>query len=210
MDTVGAPRGCGGAGTLTVVMEWTSLSYAGVFVAAAVEGEFVFVAASALAAQGLLDPVGVLVAGALGGSAGDQAFFYALRGRPAEWLSRRTVIARRRDAIVSRVRKHATAMILACRFLPGLRIAIPVACAYAGVAPLRFSALSLVSAVGWAAAVMALVTGSHRGWLGLVGPSRWWTAIVPLTLIVSFVRWLGRLPQKAIEEDGPVTQILEG
>src|SRR3954471_3608029 len=186
-------------------MEWSSLSYAGVFVAAAVEGEIVFVAASALAAQGVLDPMGVLVAGALGGSAGDQAFYYALRGRPATWLSRWTVIARRRDAIVSRVRKHASAMILACRFLPGLRIAIPVACAYAGVTPLRFSTLSVVSAVGWAAAVMAIVTGSHHAWLGLVGPSRWWTVIVPLALVVIFVRWLGRLPQKSIEEDGPVT-----
>jgi membrane protein DedA with SNARE-associated domain len=183
-------------------MEWISLSYAGVFVAAAVEGEIVFVAASALAAHGVLDPVGVLVAGALGGSAGDQAFFYALRGGPAKWISRWPVIARRRDAIVSRVRKHASAMILACRFLPGLRIAIPVACAYAGVAPLRFSMLSVVSAVGWAAAVMAIVTGSHHAWLGLVGPSGWWTLVVPLALIVIFVRWLGRLPEKALEDDG--------
>jgi membrane protein DedA with SNARE-associated domain len=52
-------------------------------------------------------------------------------------------------------------MILACRFLPGLRIAIPAACACADVSPARFSALSLLSSLGWAAAVMAIVA-----WIG--------------------------------------------
>ncbi len=53
--------------------------------------------------------------------------------------------SRRRDLIVARVRQNASAMILLCRFLPGLRVAIPAACAYADVAPLRFSVLSLLS-----------------------------------------------------------------
>jgi membrane protein DedA with SNARE-associated domain len=57
------------------------LAYFAVFLAAAVEGEVVFVAASVLVAMGHLNLVGVFVAAALGGSAGDQFFFYALRGR---------------------------------------------------------------------------------------------------------------------------------
>ena len=55
------------------------LAYIAIFVAAAVEGEIVFVVASAAVAAGRLDAAGVLVAGALGASAGDQFFFHALR-----------------------------------------------------------------------------------------------------------------------------------
>ena len=180
-----------------------ALAYLGVFVAAVVEGEIVFVGASALAAQGVLSPFGVLIAGALGGSAGDQVYFYvacALRGRWAAWPSRFPVLARRRDAVVGRVRRHATAMILACRFLPGLRIAIPLACAYAAVRPLRFSTLSLVSAVVWASLIMGLVLVSRNAWVDFVGPSPWWTLLVPLTLVVIFVRWLGHLPEHALAQ----------
>ena len=43
-----------------------------------------------------------------------------------------------------RVHAHETLMILSGRFLPGLRTAIPVACAYANVQPLKFSTLNLV------------------------------------------------------------------
>jgi membrane protein DedA with SNARE-associated domain len=186
-------------------MHLSALPYIGVFVAAIVEGEIVFVGASALAAHGVLDPTGVLVAGALGGSAGDQAYFYvarSLRGRSSTWLARYRGLAHRRDAVVRRVRQHATLMILACRFLPGLRIAIPVACAYAGVRPQRFSSLSVLSSMCWAAAIMGLVTGSHHAWLNLVGPARGWTLLVPLTLLVLFVRWLGHLPEHALEQQG--------
>jgi len=49
------------------------LPYLAIFVAAALEGEIVFVTAAILAASGRLNFPGVLVAGALGGSLGDQS-----------------------------------------------------------------------------------------------------------------------------------------
>jgi membrane protein DedA with SNARE-associated domain len=53
--------------------EWPGgLAYVAIFVAAAVEGEIVFVTAAILAGLGRLSSSGVLIAGALGGSAGDQ------------------------------------------------------------------------------------------------------------------------------------------
>jgi len=86
-------------------------------------------------------------------------------------------------------------MILACRFLPGLRIAIPAACAYADVSPRRFTALSLLSSLAWAAAVMGFV-----GWIGPrsmaeLGLKAWWTPIVPALLVIVFSFWLGRKSQ---------------
>ena len=48
---------------------------------------------------------------------------------------------------------------LVSRFLPGLRTAIPIACAYAGMRAVKFSALNLISAFAWAGAIMAFVKG---------------------------------------------------
>src|SRR5712691_5022543 len=130
------------------------LPYLGILVAAAVEGEVVYSGAVVMVFLGRLNLLGVLISGSLGGWAGDQFYFYAARGPLSAWLNRFSKIARRRRAIQDRMRRHATKLILAVRFLPGLRIAIPLACAYAGTSPLRFSGLSLISATAWASAIM--------------------------------------------------------
>jgi membrane protein DedA with SNARE-associated domain len=180
------------------------LAYLGVFMATVIEGEVVFVAATVLVQMGKLDATLVYGAAALGGSIGDQLYFYSLRGRLSRWLDLFPGWSRRRDLIIARVRTNATAMILLCRFLPGLRVAIPAACAYADVAPLRFSVLSLLSSLAWAAVIMGFI-----GWLGptsleQLGVKAWWTPIVPACLVLAFVIWLGRATR--IEEvPGPGT-----
>ncbi len=168
------------------------LAYLGVFIATVIEGEVVFVAATVLVQMGKLDAVGVYCAAALGGSLGDQLYFYSLRGRLNRWLDFFPGWSRRRDLIIARVRTNATAMILLCRFLPGLRVAIPAARASADVAPLRFPVLSLPSSLAWAAVIMGFL-----GWLGptsfaQLGVKAWWTPIVPAGLVLGFVVWLGR------------------
>lgn len=174
--------------------EWSgALAYLAIFVATVVEGEVVFVAAAVLVHMGHLDARGVYAAAVLGGSAGDQLYFYVLRGRLRHWLDRFPTWSRRRDRITARVAKHADAMILACRFLPGLRVAIPAACAYASVSPSRFSVLSILSSMAWAAAVMGVI-----GWLGPtslaeLGVRAWWTPLIPATLVLGFFWWLSRV-----------------
>jgi membrane protein DedA with SNARE-associated domain len=90
-------------------------------------------------------------------------------------------------------------MILACRFLPGLRVAIPAACAYAGVAPLRFSLLSLLSSLAWAAAVMGFVAWLGPASLAELGVKAWWSPLLPAALVIAFSAWLTRA-EKAAEE----------
>ena len=82
---------------------------------------------------GRLDPFAVLLSGSVGGWAGDQFWFYAARGPLSSWLNKFEKIAYRRRVIQERMHRHASKLILAVRFLPGLRIAIPLACAYSGV-----------------------------------------------------------------------------
>jgi membrane protein DedA with SNARE-associated domain len=132
----------------------------------------------------------VLTAGALGGASGDQLWFYLLRGR-IHWLDRYPRLARYRDRVMTHVQRHESGLVLVSRFLPGLRTAIPIACAYANVNPVKFSALNLVSAFAWAAAIMAFIKGGATT-LDAFGLNTWWGPFIPAILIVLFFRWLGR------------------
>lgn len=167
-------------------------AYLAIYLAAIVEGELVFIAASVLVASGQLHYLAVLVAGALGAATGDQLYFYGLRGRLERWLSRWATMAARRDAIVIRVQRHQSLMVLAIRFAPGLRIAIAAACAYAKVPPLRFSLLNLASAFVWATVLLALVSRVGPSVFARAGLSGIWGAIIPGAVIVLFGWWLGR------------------
>jgi membrane protein DedA with SNARE-associated domain len=161
-----------------------ALAYLGVFVAAAVEGETVFVVASLAVGTGSLSYWGVLVAGALGASAGDQFFFYAFRGPMRHWLDRIPGLRRRKDAIVGQVGRHAIPLAAACRFLPGLRIAIPVASAAAGVSPLVFSPISVASSFVWAAGILGLVASAGPAALDDLGVARNWALAVSASAVL--------------------------
>ena len=166
------------------------VAYLAVFVAAALEGEVIFVSSCVLVSQGKLSAVGVLLAAALGGSLGDQVYFYALRGRVSKWLGRIRIVAQSRERFVTHIRRHSTRMILASRFLPGLRIAIPSACAYAAVPPLKFTLLSLCSGFAWATSLTAFVgyLGPQAlAWLGFGGWSR---SFVPMVLVLGCTFWM--------------------
>ena len=167
------------------------LIYIPIYIAAILEGEIYYITMCVAAAAGKVAWGGVLVAGALGGATGDQFWFYLLRGR-IEWLDRYPWMARHRDAVVDRVKNSQNLILVISRFLPGLRTAIPIACAYAGVKPLKFSALNLISAFLWAGAIMLVVTKLGPSAMARVGLEGWKGAIVPAVLILLFFNWLGR------------------
>jgi len=172
------------------------LKYAGIFASAAIEGEVVYVSAVVLAFLGKLNPIGVLFAGACGGSVGDQMYFYILRSaRLSHWLDRFPSLVRRRDRIRDKVRRHARKLILGSRFLPGLRVAIPAACAYTGIEPLVFTTLSLISGFAWASAIMVLVMYLGPTSLRQLGIQAWWAPVIPAILVIAFFRWLGRVQE---------------
>lgn len=166
---------------------------------AIVEGEIYYSKVCADAIAGDLNWVGVWCAGAIGGSLGDQAWFYVLRGR-IHWLDRFPRLGKYRDAVSARVHAHEALMVLSGRFLPGLRTAIPIACAYADLAPLKFSALNLVSGFAWAGAIMLFVKlGSTT--LSAFGLRAWWAPLIPAVLVIAFFKWLSRPPRPS----APVT-----
>jgi len=173
----------------------TIYPYLGILTAAAVEGEIVYVSAVVLASLGQLDPFAVFIFGSIGGWAGDQFWFYAARGRLSTWLDRFEKVGRRRRAIQQRMHRHASKLILGVRFLPGLRVAIPLACAYSGISAIHFSGLSFLSALGWASAIMFVIRWLGPTSLSAFGIHAWWVPAIPAVIVVLFFRWLSRLDQ---------------
>ncbi len=177
-----------------------ALAYLGIYLAAVVEGEVVFTFAAIMVHEGRLDGLGVYLAAALGGSTGDQFFYYltrgVLHGHLRRLLDRFPALARRHNAIIERVRRHENVMAASTRFLPGLRVAIPVACAYARVPALTFSTLNLVGAFAWAAVVMLIVAWGGPDVLARLGLHGWWSLLMPAALILLFFRWLGSASRK--------------
>ena len=167
------------------------LPYVPIFAFAILEGEIYYITMCVAVAAGKLNWVGVLVAGALGGATGDQLWFYVLRGR-IHWLDRYPWMARHRDAVVHRVQDRQNTILLISRFLPGLRTAIPIASAYAGLRPFHFSSLNLVSAFLWASTIMLVVTKLGPRAMERLGLHGWWGYLVPAALVLLFFNWLGR------------------
>lgn len=174
------------------------LVYVGILLAAAVEGEVAYVAAATLVAHGVLDPIGVIVAGTLGAAVGDQFYFYLLRGRLARWIARFPKIARRAEPLVSHVRRRPAAMVLLIRFAPGLRIALAAACAYVGVSAIRFSALNLLAAFLWAITLLLLIAWIGPTYLSSVGITGWKAALVTGLIVVLLLHLAGRAERRVM------------
>lgn len=175
------------------------LPYYGVMIAAIVEGEIAYIGAAALVAHGQLNAVGVMVSGAVGAAIGDQAFFYAFRGRLPRWLARYPSLRQKAAPLLGRVRRHDSLMVLLIRFAPGLRIAIAAACAWVDVSPWKFSALNLLSSFVWASALLALV-----GWFGPIylaqyGLGGWRGALVVGLAVLVLFKMLGSYERRAME-----------
>lgn len=175
------------------------LPYVGILVAATVEGEIAYIGATAMVAHGRLDPLAVVVFGAVGAAIGDQAFFFVFRGRLTRLMARFPSLERKTLPLIDRVRRHDTAMVLLIRFAPGLRVAIAAACALVDVSPLKFSLLNLASSFVWAVGLLGLV-----GWLGPAaleqyGLGGWRGAALMGVVVLGLFKWLGRYEERAMQ-----------
>ena len=146
-----------GRGSLTSV-----LVYLPIFLFAILEGEIYYSTVCARAMAGELRWLPVLVAGALGGAAGDQLWFYLLRGR-IHWLDRYPRLAqvprRRQRARPCARERHGARRAASC---PGCAPRSRSRAPTPAMRPLKFSALNLVSAFAWAGAIMLFVKGGSR------------------------------------------------
>lgn len=179
------------------------LTYPLIALAAFLEGEVVFIGAAALVSQGVLSAVPVMLWGALGATAGDQLVFYLLRGRFRRFLDRFPKIEKFGRKFTPRVREREVFAIFVIRFAPGLRIAIAAACAYAGVPALKFTTLSVLSSLSWAAVLMGLVAYVGPSALDRLGVHSWVAATITGLLVVAAFMWRSRKNKATLESDNP-------
>ena len=124
--------------------------YFAILLAAFWEGEAVLIAAGVLCGSGYLDWRLTIIAAAIGGSAGDQIYFYAAHDRAARLINKSKRMRKWYPKISKFVLRHGTIAVLLSRFATGLRITIPLVCATAGMSPKKYSPLNLISAFAWA------------------------------------------------------------
>lgn len=133
------------------------------------EGETVLLAAGAAAARGYLWLPMIIAVAAFFGFLGDQIFFFVGRryGRNlvAHFPSLQPKVAR----VSALLERHDAPVILAIRFLYGVRTVGPMAIGMSQVHWIRFLTFNLIGAAVWATAVASVGYGLGRGLTGVVG-----------------------------------------
>lgn len=140
-----------------------SYGYAAVGVGTFLEGETVLLAAGAAACRGYLALPMVIAVATIASFLGDQTFFLLGRRYGSRLLAHFPALkpgAARASALLER---HHVPLILAVRFLYGLRIAGPVAIGMSSVPWSRFFVLNLAGAIIWAIAVASIGWGLGQG-----------------------------------------------
>ncbi|PWT93431.1 MAG: hypothetical protein C5B55_04540 [Blastocatellia bacterium] len=130
--------------------------YFAILFAAFWEGEAVLITAGTLCGAGLLDWRLTILAAAIGGSAGDQVYFYAAHERAARAIQKSKRLRKWYPKVSQFVLRHSTIAVLFSRFAAGLRITIPLVCATAGMPAKKYSVLNLVSGFAWASFWVAI------------------------------------------------------
>src|SRR5213080_2578087 len=130
--------------------------YFAILFAAFWEGEAVLITAGTLCGAGLLDWRLTILAAAIGGSAGDQIYFYAAHERAARAIKKSKRLSKWYPKVSKFVLRHSTVAVLLSRFAAGLRITIPLVCATAGMPAKKYSTLNLVSGFAWASTWVAI------------------------------------------------------
>jgi lysylphosphatidylglycerol synthetase-like protein (DUF2156 family) len=100
---------------------------------------------------------------------GDQVYFQAARARGRAWLERRRGERARYSSIIEKTKRRGVWLLMASRWMFGLRIVIPAACGAVGMRPLVFTLVDFVAVLIWA---VALGTVGYRGGAAIEGHLR--------------------------------------
>ena len=130
--------------------------YLAILVGTFLEGETILVLGGLAAHRGLLWLPGVMACAFVGSLASDQLFFFIGRRHGAEFVARRPRLQAGLARARPLVERYDTLLILAFRFLYGLRNVTPLALGMSDVSAIRFALLNIVGAAAWAIAIGAL------------------------------------------------------
>ena len=127
--------------------------YLAIFIGTFLEGETILILAGFAAHRGYLMLPGVILAAFLGSLFGDQMFFYLGRKHSQAIIARRPIWKTRVKKAQNMLERFQTPMILAFRFLYGLRTVSPFVIGMSGVSAGKFLLLNTIGALTWAIAI---------------------------------------------------------
>jgi membrane protein DedA with SNARE-associated domain len=135
----------------------STFGYPIVFLGALAEGETVLLLAGFLIHQGYFSPFLTWLLALLGGTAGDQLSFYLGRRYADPIIARLPPHLRMPVGFAKKlVANNPTFVLLAMRFLIGMRMVLPLLCGAARIRTGRFVAFNVATAAFWAALFLSL------------------------------------------------------
>ena len=138
-----------------------TFGYYAVFFGALLEGETILIFAGFAAHRGMLDLRYVIAIAFVASTLGDQIFFHLGRLYGVAILARFPLLRARVPVVQQLLAKYHTPLILAVRFLYGLRIAGPIVIGISGVSSTRFALLNMIGAFVWA--IVIALAGYYFG-----------------------------------------------
>lgn len=185
---------------MTVAEFVTTYGYAAVLAGTLLEGETILLLAGFAAHQGMLSLPVVMVIAAIGGTAGDQVFFWIGRRWGASLLDRLPSVQARSQRVGALLRRWDATLVVSIRFLYGLRIAGPIVMGALGFSARRFAIFNAVGAVIWAIVIggagyllghtVEALLGQIEGYEGRILAAV--AAVIVLGELARRVRWLLR------------------
>lgn len=141
--------------------------YLAVFLGSLLEGETILILAGFAAHRGYLSFPLVVALACLGGTLGDQLFFFLGRRGGARLLARFPRLAARALPVQQLIQRYHTGLIVMVRFMYGLRTIGPCVIGMSDVPAWRFTLLNLLGAAVWAPLVAGLgyLFGETLQWL---------------------------------------------
>jgi len=164
-----------------------------VFLGTAIEGDLALIVGGVAAHLGLMYPLAVGVAGALGGFAGDFAWF-AVGWRGAEALRQSRVYRRVGPTVERLVSRFGPRQILLARPVWGTRVGTMLFWGTQRLSPIRFATLDLPACVLWAVLLVSVGYFSSLSVEALIGRVRhieqWLAGAVAVALGLAGVAYL--------------------
>jgi membrane protein DedA with SNARE-associated domain len=114
------------------------------------EGETFLVLAGFLAHRGYLAFSLVVLCAFAGTFAGDQLYFFIGRKKGMTYLDTHQSWKRKSDRVIKMMQSHQTLLILAFRFIYGIRTITPFLIGASGISPWRYIVFNVVGGVAWA------------------------------------------------------------
>lgn len=127
--------------------------YYAVFLGTFLEGETILVMAGFAAHSGYLELPWVIAIAAVGGTLGDQLYFYLGRRYGPQILARFPRLQPRAAKVAALLQRYHLPLIISIRFMYGLRTVGPLVFGMSRLGRMRFFALNLTGALLWAVLV---------------------------------------------------------